>query len=979
MLSNKIASGVVTGRKVSPPTPTYMTDDQKSNYLKELRSNRPNRPIGSRPAPFKTPHLARSDSGASIASHESSVVVAASKPAALSSPGKGRPLASAPTLPSPNLPVRSASPEYMDSETRRLEKEEAHTLRKALHMIDLADDEKRIYEAAQAEAADLVWKHRNPHAAEDELTAPYFNPDFQKAKTETGAARKLSNGPASHRDLPTVPKRTTGDKELSAASQETGTPTATGARERRRSSGKRLASGGASKTLFRNPEDQIFEEPRSAPDGGETGAILPEPPLRIRSSNAVPRDTRPAPVKALSTPAKRLPWLNRVEIHRNPPSQSRNAAYTSNTPPPVPKKDDADTPEAAKSTDSLEIRSDDIRAATSMKKKDRSPKLPTPVAVSDMPGRPIVSFNPDWRPKDSPRNSADLDVSSFHDPPRATRELPSPVSRPAHSHSNSAPGIPVIHVSEEDSATPAQEIEVPSNPVNVPTIRFEDAEDSGPAISVTGPSISVTAPSTTVSDKPAERKLPARPLPARAATLPSSTTTSRPSWMNRNGGLPTSVSCTACTLPISGRIVTAAGSKSTGSTLKARFHPNCFRCAHCSTRLEAVAFYPEPDEARQARIDESEQPDVEESDVRFYCHLDFHELFSPRCRSCKTPIEGAVVNACGHTYHEDHFFCAECGDPFSSTTPFVEHNGYAYCVTCHTRRTSARCKACKQVILDELTVEALGGKWHEQCFVCYECQGSFGSEGRFFIRDVAVQPTDKERRRGILKKMEERAVCQACEEIRLKACACAATPPGLDIDQKTPLNGTMAAYQKHILVGSGQADWLSKIEDENNGDGDSDSDSAGWGALVAELKRAVGQPITQPIILICSHGGRDQRCGIFGPLLMQEFRRQLRARSPHRGDATDTVHAAASSSSFDHQAINVAGVSHIGGHKWAGNVILYIPPGYEIPADDEPRIWYGRVEPRHVEGIIEQTLFRGKVIQDLFRGGINRQGHPLRL
>ncbi|RMD40276.1 hypothetical protein DV735_g4855, partial [Chaetothyriales sp. CBS 134920] len=230
------------------------------------------------------------------------------------------------------------------------------------------------------------------------------------------------------------------------------------------------------------------------------------------------------------------------------------------------------------------------------------------------------------------------------------------------------------------------------------------------------------------------------------------------------------------------------------------------------------------------------------------------------------------------------------------------------------------------------------------------------------------------------------------------SCACAATPPGLDIDHKAPLNGTMAAYQKHILVGSGQADWLSKVEDEvDSGGGGA---ASGWAALVAELKRAVGRrgEFHDPIILVCSHGGRDQRCGILGPLLMREFARQLHAIFPRRdgtvadGDGDDTPLGGATS--FDHQSINVAGVSHIGGHKWAGNVILYIPPGYEIEiavdSGDRPEakvvsplagtgIWYGRVEPRHVEGIIEQTIFRGKVIHDLFRGGINRQGHPLRL
>ena len=55
--------------------------------------------------------------------------------------------------------------------------------------------------------------------------------------------------------------------------------------------------------------------------------------------------------------------------------------------------------------------------------------------------------------------------------------------------------------------------------------------------------------------------------------------------------------------------------------------------------------------------------------MRFYCHLDFHELFSPRCGSCRTPIEGEVVVACGKEWHVGHFFCAECGDV--STLPFL--------------------------------------------------------------------------------------------------------------------------------------------------------------------------------------------------------------------------------------------------------------------------------------------------------------------
>lgn len=106
--------------------------------------------------------------------------------------------------------------------------------------------------------------------------------------------------------------------------------------------------------------------------------------------------------------------------------------------------------------------------------------------------------------------------------------------------------------------------------------------------------------------------------------------------------------------------------------------------------------------------------------------------------------------------------------------------------------------------------------------------------------------------------------------------------------------------------------------------------------------------------------------------------------------------------------VQVGLVSHVGGHKWAGNVLLYIPPNTTLPltsgADSslsaagieavEPDrakigsghrqhplagmgVWYGRVEPRHVEGIIAETIRGGRVVQELFRGGIGANGEYL--
>jgi hypothetical protein len=57
-----------------------------------------------------------------------------------------------------------------------------------------------------------------------------------------------------------------------------------------------------------------------------------------------------------------------------------------------------------------------------------------------------------------------------------------------------------------------------------------------------------------------------------------------------------------------------------------------------------------------------------------------------------------------------------------------------------------------------------------------------------------------------------------------------AMPEGLDIDHSKPLNGTMAAYAEQVLICTGKEDWVSKIEDENDGDN-----------LAADLKELLGR------------------------------------------------------------------------------------------------------------------------------------------
>lgn len=665
---------------------------------------------------------------------------------------------------------------YRESGQRWMEKQEARSLREALEDMDRRE-EKRLHEAAQDEASQLVWKHRNPNM-------PYRNPDapydykshlrkgsqgrsriFERDRTPIPQheSRLPTRIPSSDHPTPAGGKdaRLSHDSSLRQASDNhvdemvsnnghalwdspqkraymgMSHPTApANISGRRRSSGSktRRASGG----LFRNPNDQIYEEPDELKVEARTLTDHASGPLQAKTRNIIsnPQQAAPLPFRSKTAPDSFSGKLSRSDIHKNPPSQSRNPSYLKNNISP-------DSPASINSNglegrsegpiqkDGIEIRGDDIRAATSMRMRDRSPKLPSPTVVSDQRGRPIVSFDPDWKPREK---EAGQDQN---------RSPPDGLYKPYQLRSTgSAPVIPTINLPEPLSPEPQEGcLNGCSEPVN-------------PAILV-----SSDIPMISVEEVPAvKRPLPAANSAGRFKNLSKTNSDSATSgvkgstrhWSQLSSSSSSrraTAQCYACALPISGRIVSAASH---------RFHPECFTCHQCSTALEHVAFYPEPDSARDARLARiqartyptaiitTDSPSASEETInddgdgyddslRFYCHLDFHESFSPRCRTCKTPIEGEVVLACGAEWHVGHFFCAQCGDPFDAQTPFVEREGYAWCVECHANRFSARCRACRRPVVD-LGVRALGGEWHEGCFSCEVC---FFGGGRGKGRDMS--------------------------------------------------------------------------------------------------------------------------------------------------------------------------------------------------------------------------------------------------
>ncbi|KAI0774168.1 Sucrase/ferredoxin-like-domain-containing protein [Fomes fomentarius] len=65
----------------------------------------------------------------------------------------------------------------------------------------------------------------------------------------------------------------------------------------------------------------------------------------------------------------------------------------------------------------------------------------------------------------------------------------------------------------------------------------------------------------------------------------------------------------------------------------------------------------------------------------------------------------------------------------------------------------------------------------------------------------------------------------------------------------------------------------------------------------------------------------------------------------------------------EHKRALILYSSHIGGHKYAGNVIINTPKGTSI--------WYGRVTPHEVDAIVQETIIGGKILPALLRGGMN--------
>ncbi|KAI9020909.1 Sucrase/ferredoxin-like-domain-containing protein [Phycomyces nitens] len=102
------------------------------------------------------------------------------------------------------------------------------------------------------------------------------------------------------------------------------------------------------------------------------------------------------------------------------------------------------------------------------------------------------------------------------------------------------------------------------------------------------------------------------------------------------------------------------------------------------------------------------------------------------------------------------------------------------------------------------------------------------------------------------------------------------------------------------------------------------------------------------VILVCTHTMRDKRCGVLGPLIVDEFKRVLEEKNLLKNTKKGGV--------------EVWGTSHFGGHKFAGNIIIHQKGlGGHM---------YGNVRQCHVEDLVDRHIINQKVVRELWRGQV---------
>ena len=158
--------------------------------------------------------------------------------------------------------------------------------------------------------------------------------------------------------------------------------------------------------------------------------------------------------------------------------------------------------------------------------------------------------------------------------------------------------------------------------------------------------------------------------------------------------------CNGCQQTITGKYIQA---------LRAAWHPDCFRCAHCGEPIAETGF-----------MAKNGKP---------YHPACYRERFSLRCHACKQPIEGKYLRVLGKIWHPEHFTCAHCGKILEDK--YFSRHGKPYCEKDFLLLFREKCALCGAP-LGERYLEDLSGNHycaaHENDPRCSNCNRFIGTQ-----------------------------------------------------------------------------------------------------------------------------------------------------------------------------------------------------------------------------------------------------------
>ncbi|KAL5615156.1 hypothetical protein BROUX41_005213 [Berkeleyomyces rouxiae] len=216
-------------------------------------------------------------------------------------------------------------------------------------------------------------------------------------------------------------------------------------------------------------------------------------------------------------------------------------------------------------------------------------------------------------------------------------------------------------------------------------------------------------------------------------------------------------------------------------------------------------------------------------------------------------------------------------------------------------------------------------------------------------------------------------------------------PAFVYLDQVTPAN-VPTLIESYINVAPTSTTELAPFElPETMGASPTGHDAATGSKTPISPQIVASQCPHSVVILMCSQKTRDARCGQSAPLLKRELERHLRPLGLYR-DYDDTRPG----------GVGIYFISHVGGHKFSANMMVYRRPN-AFGLDDVERaklgegevlkpnkidikplgedvgaaqcMWLARVFPQDCENIVKYTVLQGKLVkpESQLRGGYNRE------